>query len=253
MPIRLTPVVKILLIACFVAFLVQQTGDQFLGTHLLQIFGLVPAGVLQDFRIWQPFTYAFIHADVMHLFFNLIMVAFIGAELEIAWGARQFLRYYFFCSISSGLFYLFLQAGFLKGPGMYAPMVGASGAIYGLLMAYGLIFGERVLLFMMIFPMKAKHFVWILALIELMSSLFSSGGSFASIAHLSGMLAGFGYLWAKASWILRKRQKSLLPPGKARSKRSRGGSKHLKLIINNDRDFESPDDSDPGNGPKTWH
>ncbi|MEO5970550.1 MAG: rhomboid family intramembrane serine protease [Bdellovibrionia bacterium] len=256
MPIRLTPVVKILLIACFAAFLVQQTGDQFLGTHLLQLFGLVPAGVLQQFRVWQLFTYSFIHADVMHLFFNLLMLAFIGAELEIAWGAVKFLRFYFFCSISAGLFYLFLEGGILKGAGMYTPMVGASGAIYGLLMAYGLIFGERILLFMMLFPMKAKHFVWILALIELMSTLFSSGGSFASIAHLGGMVAGFVFLWTKASWILHKRRKALLAPEKARAKKRRvGSSKHLKLIINNDREFESPDsdDQDPGKNPKTWH
>jgi len=254
MPIRLTPVVKILLISCFVTFLVQQTGDQFFGMHLLQLFGLVPAGVLHEFRVWQLFTYAFVHADVMHLFFNMMMMAFIGAELEIAWGPTQFLRYYFFCSISSGLFYLLLQVGFLKGAGMYAPMVGASGAIYGLLMAYGLIFGERILLFMMLFPMKAKHFVWILALIELMSTLFSSGGGLASIAHLGGMAAGFGFLWARASWVLHKRR---VRPGQARAKKRRGGgSKHLKLIINNDtndREFESPDDSDTRKSPKTWH
>ena len=254
MPIRLTPIVKILLIACFAVFLVQQTADQFFGTHLLRIFGLVPAGVFQDFQIWQLFTYSFIHADVMHLFFNLMMVAFIGAELEIAWGSTQFLRYYFFCSMSSGLFYLLLQAGFLKGAGMYTPMVGASGAIYGLLMAYGLIFGERILLFMMLFPMKAKHFVWILALIELMSTFYSSGGTFASIAHLGGMVAGFGFLWARATLILRNRHRALMPPDKARSKKRRGkASKHLKLIINNDREFEAPDDSDGGKTPKTWH
>jgi membrane associated rhomboid family serine protease len=254
MPIRLTPVVKILLTSCFVAFLVQQTGDQFFGTQILSFLGLVPAGILQHGRVWQLFTYAFIHADVMHLFFNLMMIAFIGAELEIAWGRARFLRYYFFCSISAALIYLILQGAVLGGQGLNTPMVGASGAIYGLLMAYGLIFGERVLLFMMLFPMKAKHFIWILALIELMTTVFSSGSSVAGIAHLGGMLAGFCLLWGRAIWTLYLRNRALTAPERKRTKRIARSAQHLKLIINNDREFENPDDNEPGNdNPKTWH
>jgi membrane associated rhomboid family serine protease len=120
----------------------------------------------------------------MQLFFNLMMVAFIGSELELAWGRRRFLFYYSL----RGFFrvFVFSHARNLARAESLLSYIGASGAIYGLLVAYGLIFGERVLLFMMLFPLKAKYFVWILALIELMSTVFSTGGSLASIAHIGG-------------------------------------------------------------------
>ena len=98
------------------------------------------------------------------------MLAFIGWELESVWGTPRFLRFYFFCSVSAGMLYLFLASSSCTGSGLDTPMIGASGAIYGLLVAYGLIFGERVMLFMMLFPMKAKHFVWVLGLIEFMTT-----------------------------------------------------------------------------------
>src|SRR4051794_15813737 len=107
MPIRLTKAVKVLLITCFVVFLVQQTADQFMGGNVTYWLGLVPSEFVLKFRFWQIFTYAFLHGDVMHLFLNLMMLAFIGGELEAAWGTAKFLRYYFLCSISAGFVYLF--------------------------------------------------------------------------------------------------------------------------------------------------
>lgn len=249
MPIRLTKTVKTLLIACFVAFLIQQTGDQFFGTHILSWFGLVPSGFIYGHRYWQLFTYPFLHGDVMYLFFNLIMLAFIGSELEVVWGGSRFLRYYFFCALCSGLSYLLIQTLVVKGHGMLMPMVGTSGAIYGLLTAYGLIFGERVLLFMMLFPMKAKHFVLVLALIELMTSIYSTVGAVASFSQLTGMAAGFIYLWVRASWILAKRRGDQSFFSLARQKKRK--AHHLKLIVNNGG-FDSPDD-EPEDKPKTWH
>lgn len=245
MPVRITPAVKALLIANFVMFIVQQTADQFLGGNLTGLLGLVPAGFVLDFRVWQIFTYAFLHGDVLHLFLNLMMLAFIGGELEALWGTARFLRYYFFCTVSAGAFYLLLQA-FSQGGGFHVPMVGASGGIYGLLVAYGLVFGERVLLFMMLFPMKAKHFIWVLAAVEFLSTVFSRGG-LSSVAHLGGMAAGFGFLWGRAAWsVYRKRR--LESKEVSRRERKRKAAEHLKLVINNEKD-----DRDDQDTPRTWH
>ncbi len=270
MQIRLTRAVKGLVIACFAAFFIQQTADQFFGGNILSWFGLIPAGVIIDHRFWQVFTYAFLHGDVMHLFLNMVMLVFIGSELEALWGIGPFLRYYFFCSISAGVLYLLMQVFVWGGEGLHTPMVGASGAIYGLLMAYGLIFGERVLLFMMLFPMKAKFFVWILAGIEFMTSVYSGrSGGLSSIAHLGGMAAGFCYLWVLASIkVAKKRRQAGLSAfnfggvaGRAQlamkkhklAKLKKSG--HLKLVKGaGGNPSDSPDSNDSEDSdPKTWH
>jgi membrane associated rhomboid family serine protease len=252
MPIRLTPAVKGLLIACFATFIVQQTVDQFFGGNFLGYFGLLPGAVLYSFHIWQLFTYSFLHADVIHVFFNLMMLAFIGAELEQTWGTARFLRYYFFCTTIAALFYIFLQL-ILKTA--LPPMVGASGGIYGLLMAYGLIFGERVMLFMMLFPLKAKHFVWILAAIEFLTSIFAGRGGLASIAHLAGMGAGFAYLWGRATWTVMQKQRLQAVSASQRSKRLKN-SGHLKLVKGEmTKKGSGPDgtDDNESDNPRTWH
>ena len=109
MSIRLTPAVKALLIACFAAFIVQHTVDQFFNGDLLGWLALVPSGFVVDHRFWQLFTYPFLHGDVMHLFLNLMMLAFIGGELEGVWGTARFLRFFFLCTTSAGILYLLLQ------------------------------------------------------------------------------------------------------------------------------------------------
>jgi membrane associated rhomboid family serine protease len=250
-PIRLTCAVRALLISCIVLFLIQQTADQFMGGNVIGWLGLIPANFAFGFRFWQIVTYSFLHGDVTHLLLNMPMLVFIGSELEALWGTVRFLRYYFICVVSAGALYLALQIGIWGGTGLNTPMVGASGGIYGLLMAYGLLFGERVLLFMMLFPMKAKHFVWILMAVEFFTSLFSGRGGLSSAAHLGGMVAGFAALWARATIQVAQRRKKagLSPAGKAK-KRSSGG--HLKLLIDNERQRGGGDD-DADSGPKTWH
>jgi membrane associated rhomboid family serine protease len=249
-PIRLTRTIKALLIVCFVSFLIQQTGDQFFGTHLLDWFALIPYDFVYQHKYWQIITYTFLHGDVMHLFFNLLMLAFIGGELELIWGRKQFLKYYFFCSIFAGLVYVLIQLIIPKGSGgMDVPMVGASGAIYGLLTAFGILFGERVFLFMLIFPMKAKHFVMILGVIELMTTIYASQRGLAGVVHIAGMIAGFSYLWVRARYILIKKQKQAGFKSGKRLKKKRPG--YLKLIVDNDS--ESDSDEQPKNNPKIWH
>jgi membrane associated rhomboid family serine protease len=249
-PIRLTPAVKWLLIASFAMFLIQQTVDQFFGGNLLGVFALVPGSVIYHFHIWQLFTYSFIHSDVLHVFFNLMMLAFIGTDLEATWGTARFLKFYFFCTTFAGLTYLFLAV--VVHGNMGAPMVGASGGIYGLLMAYGLIYGERLMLFMMLFPLKAKNFVWILAAAEFFSTLFAGRSGLSSLAHLGGMAAGYGYLWGRATWIVMSRQRQEGASTSRRTKRLK--SSHLKLI-KGEPEITPPDDGgdDGRQNPKTWH
>ena len=250
MQMRLSPTVKILVIACFVVFLVQQTTDLFFGGHLLAFFGLVPRGFMFEGRIWQIFTYSFLHADPLHLILNMMMLAFVASDLEFQWGRARFLKYYFFCATSAGLLYLLLQLWLWGGSGIETPMVGASGAIYGCLMAYGILFGERVLLFMMLFPMKAKHFIWVLAGVEFLSTVFSGRGGLSSAAHIGGMLAGLGYLWVQSRILAARRNDS--KGGSKKKPTSRFGmpakKKHLKLIVDN-KDGDDDRDSDD----HTWH
>ncbi len=246
--IRITPAVKALLIACVAIFFVQQSADQFFGQHLLEIFALTPSAVINEHRVWQLVTYSFLHADVMHLFLNLLMLAFIGGELEATWGTSRFLRFYFICATVAGLCYLLLNIFVWRD----VPMVGASGAIYGLLMAYGLLFGERVLLFMMLFPMKARHFVWVLAAVEFTTSLFSGRGALSSVAHLGGMATGFGLIWGRAAWTVYRRNAQQARESAPRKKRLKE-STHLKLVASRGRRTDAGGDKDSDDTPKTWH
>jgi membrane associated rhomboid family serine protease len=136
----------------------------------------------------------------------------------------------------AGLFYMFVQLVIPHQPYLALPMVGASGGIYGLLLAYGLLFPDREMLFMMLFPLKAKQFVWLLAGIEFLTALFSGQGGLGAFAHLSGMGAGFVYLWLESKGFqLRKMNQQ-----KARKK----SSSHLRLVKGDEED-EKP--------PRTWH
>ncbi len=247
MPIRVTTTIKALAIIYFAVFLIVQTSDQFFGTDLTGILALVPARVVGHLWFWQLFTYSFLHADVLHLFLNLLMLVFVGSDLSSIWGRWAFIRYYVFCCFASGLLYLCLQV-FLAG-GLEIPMVGASGGIYGLLIAFGLVFSERQMAFMMMFPMRAKHFIWVLAVIEFMVMIYSPGSSrFSAVAHLGGMMAGFLYLWGLAVLRVRARNiKARIDSGKTKQKG------HLKLVVNRDDRKSYDDDDEAGGGPKTWH
>lgn len=254
-PIRLTPAVKGFLIACLAMFILQHGADRFLGTNLQGWLALVPSGFVLGFRFWQIVTYVFLHGDVSHLVLNMLMLAFVGGELEVLWGTKRFLRYFFTCSTAAGLLYLFFQLVLWRDTGLNTPMVGASGGIYGLLVAYGLIYAERTLLFMMIFPMKARHFVLILAGVEFLSTVFSqgAGGVLSGIAHMGGMAAGFVSLWLKASARLKAKGGKLGGlsfPGKGRKKPQAG---HLKLVVNQPKPGRPSDEDDGGGNPPVWH
>ena len=151
-------------------------------------FGLVPSYVFGKFRIWQLVTYLFMHAGLWHLILNMLMLWMFGSAIEQMWGSKRFLQYFFFTGIGAGLCSLIFAFG------SSYPVVGASGAIFGLLVAYGVMFPDNVIMLFLIFPMKMKHAVIVLGLINLLGAISSSGSGIAYIAHLGGGVLGYVYL-----------------------------------------------------------
>lgn len=201
--------VKFLIITNLICwfFLVLIVQNLFLKTPVIfHIFGFVPATIESHFFIWQFFTYMFLHGGgVFHILFNMLLLWMFGSELEQLWQKKFFLKYYFICGLGSAIVYfLCIQVyQFFGGNELvsHIPVVGASGAIFGLLLAYGLIFGERMVLFMFIFPMKAKHFTMLVAAVEVLSVLSAGFGSpVANLAHLGGLLSGFLFFKLNATF-----------------------------------------------------
>lgn len=164
-------------------------------THLVNANGainalaLVPPRVLEHFELWRLVTYQFIHAGAWHVALNMLMLWMFGSELEQRWGGSFFLKYYLVCGIGGGLAYTLVRAGVAD------PTVGASGAIFGVLMAYGMWFPNRVVLLGFLFPVRVRHVIVFLIIIELLQGVESTGDGIAHAAHLGGM--GFGYLYLR--------------------------------------------------------
>lgn len=209
--------------------------------RVFEWFALVPEKVFTKFWAWQLVSYMFLHSTgVFHILFNMLSLWWFGAELEARWGQKFFLTYYLVCGIGAGLIYLAGAMAYYLFKGnvgiLMAPLVGASGATYGLLLAYGLLFGERQIYFMMLFPMKAKFFVLIIGLVELVTLLDSGmGNSVANLAHLGGIVVGFLFLAIVAR--LRAQKKSSGGPKRGR---------RLKLVVNNETENDK-------NGPRYWN
>ena len=123
-------------------------------------FGLTPALVIHNFYLWQLVTYIFLHdtSNLFHILFNMLGLWMFGSELESMWGSRQFTKFFFICVIGAGIFMMLLS------PNSTVPTIGASGAIYGILLAYGLLFPNRIIIFF-VFPIPAKIFVAIMGAI----------------------------------------------------------------------------------------
>src|SRR5262247_3223129 len=150
-----TRAVKILVIACVIAFALQLFDGLTGVPSITQKFGLTPYQVTHNFYVWQLVTYIFLHDGIFHILFNMLGLWMFGSDLERVWGSRQFTKYFFICGIGAGLFTVLLT------PNSGVPVIGASGAIYGVLLAFGLLFPDRIIIFM-IFPIPAKWFVAIL-------------------------------------------------------------------------------------------
>jgi membrane associated rhomboid family serine protease len=156
--------------------------------HLSVYLGLVPILVWKKGFVWQLFTYIFLHGDIPHLLFNLLGLWMFGGELESYWGSPKFVRYFFFCGIGAAV------CTVLFSPYQFIPVIGASGAIYGILLAFGWLFPNRPIYLYFLFPIPAKYFVILFGLIEFFSSLRGTGGGVAHLTHLGGLLFGLLYM-----------------------------------------------------------
>ena len=166
------------------------------GFNWVLLFGLIPGFVFKRFMFWQLFTYMFLHAGIIHLLFNMLMLWMFGQALEAAWGRKGFLYYYFFTGIGAAL------CSFITSPNSLVPVVGASGAIYGILLAYAMMYPDTIILLFFIFPMKIKYAIFIFAGLNLYGAFSSGASGIAYFAHLGGGL--FGYLYLRSEWIKRK-------------------------------------------------
>ncbi len=187
----MTPGVKILIIANAAVFILQNFfGPGKTGTGLLvEWLSFIPHQAIFGLQVWRFATYMFLHGDFFHIGFNMFALWMFGSQIEARWGKRNFLVYYFVCGLGGAIVYGMFN---LFGMDTFVQMIGASGAVMGILLAYGMTFPNSIILFMFIFPMKAKYFVALLALIDLWS--IPGEGSVAHLAHLGGMLAGFIFL-----------------------------------------------------------
>lgn len=197
--------VKWLLIVNTAVFVLWSIGSDGLQSSVLHYLALHPAGVLKSGAFWQLGTYLFLHGGIWHLIFNMLTLWMFGTPLERDWGTRRFLKYYFICGIGAGLFDVTLNA--LIG-NWNTSTIGASGAIYGLLLGFGVCYPDVTVLMGFLFPIKAKYMVMIYAAVELwMSTGVNTGVS--NIAHLGGMAVGFVYL--KSGWMGRRSKNLKLP------------------------------------------
>ena len=179
-----TDAIKILIIINVGLFLLRFVAKS--QIDLAGIFGLSPNTVWP--MIWQPITYMFIHGDLFHVLINMFVLWMFGSEMESIWGRTQFLRYYFLTGVGSGLVWLLFNAG-----QSYSVLIGASGAIYGILIAYGMMFPNRTVYLYFMIPIKVKWFVVFLGAVAFLSS-FNNNTNISHLTHLSGMVIGFVYL-----------------------------------------------------------
>ena len=181
---HLTPWVKRLLIANTVVFVLTWViGAGF----VLEWFSFQPTKVL--FRPWTPFTYMFLHGGFGHLFWNMLFLFFFGPPLESKWGSKEFIRYYLVCGLG-GVLLSFLFVSY--------SIIGASAAVYGIMLAFAMAWPDALIYVWGIFPVKAKWLVAFLVLVTFYSAFGGAGGGVAHFAHLGGFAAGLLYL--KTDW-----------------------------------------------------
>jgi membrane associated rhomboid family serine protease len=180
----LTPVIKNLMIIMGAVFLVQMLVRGWIELY----FGLVPILVWKKYFLWQLVTYMFLHGGFFHILFNLLALWMFGGELENYWGSKKFLFYFLFCGIGAGICTVVVT------PYQFIPVIGASGAIYGILLAFGWLFPNRLIYVYFLFPIPAKYFVIIFGLIEFFSSIGGAAGGVSHLTHLGGLLFGLLYM-----------------------------------------------------------
>jgi len=199
----ITPGVKLLVLVCTGVFLVQTLleilAPSWVTLWILKWFALIPAAITSYFppRMWQPFTYIFLHANIWHLLFNMLFLWMFGRELELVWGKRKFVNYFVLCGVGAGLIEVLVKTipiFFGKQPSV-TPTIGASGAIFGVLIANAILFPDRrIWLFPLPVTIPMRPYVAVMGAIEFFLTLGSGGDGVAHICHLGGMLVGYLYL-----------------------------------------------------------
>jgi membrane associated rhomboid family serine protease len=188
-PGPITPAVMWLILANIAAFVIRLVGNPVVDAH----FGLAPQLVLERGWIWQPVTYLFLHADFFHILFNMLGIWMFGVELERMWGTRNFLRYYAITGVGAAVTVILVGLLPLAATAdTYSSItIGASGALFGLLLAFAYYYPDRPILMFLLFPVPAKYFVMI---IGAMAFLSAPGSQVSEAAHLGGLLVGYLYL-----------------------------------------------------------
>jgi len=225
----ITPAVKGLIIANCCVYALQLIAQRFGGGGIESLFALTPTLMWDKKWFYQLVTYMFLHAPgwPFHLILNMLMLWMFGTEVERRWGSSGFLKYYFVCGLGAGL----ATCATFRNSTTY----GASGAVFGVMLAFAMLFPDRTIYFWFIFPMRAISFVLLCAAIELLQLLNLPDGV-AHTAHLGGML--FGWLYMKRAWRV---------PGFFSDLRWRWRRRRLRVIERDDRDGR--DDRDRRNYP----
>lgn len=192
----LTTVVKYLIAANVALFVL--TSYPPLGHSLFGALALIPKMVVSEGRIWQLFSYMFLHGGLLHLMVNMFVLWMFGSELERYFGSKEFFKYYCITGVGAGVL------TWLTSFSSMIPVVGASGAVYGLLLAYGLHFPNRLVYLWFFIPIKAKHLVVLFGVIEFVAAISTTSSGIAHFAHLGGMLVGFLYLKSQERYLSEK-------------------------------------------------
>ena len=201
------PVIKYLLIINAAVFFLQVVGDRLivssgftLSELIMKYFSLIPVNgivagtmggepIVWHFYPWQLITYQFMHGGFAHIFFNMFVLWMFGMEVENLWGSKKFLYFYLTCGVAAGLSQLFI-APLFSAP---APTIGASGAIFGVMIAFGMLFPDRYIFLWFLIPIKAKYLIGFLFVLEIFW-IGNAGSDVAHLAHLGGAIAGFIYI-----------------------------------------------------------
>ena len=189
-PGPLTPAVKALIAVNVAAFLLA-----FVMPSINMWFGLHPADVVERLSFWQPVTYMFLHGGVFHILFNMLALWMFGVELERMWGTRYFVKFYFVAGIGAAVTTLVLSFTPLPFANelYHSLTIGASGAVYGILLGYARYFPDRPIYLYFVFPVPAKYFVMIIGAISLFASM-GGGGGIAHTTHLGGLVAAYLFI-----------------------------------------------------------
>lgn len=190
-PLReLPPVTRWLVGAVFAGWLVHMV----FGYRASFYLGLVPFNFTERLWLWQPLTYQFLHADFFHFLFNGLMLWLLGRTLEPHMGGRKFLLYFLGCGAAAAL----LTAAWQQGS--MTPVIGASGAVYGLLGAFAFLYPEAQVYFYFLFPMSARTMAILLGAVEFFMTMSRHGSKISNVTHLGGLAAGLLWLWAERRW-----------------------------------------------------